>query len=415
MDFLHQCEWKCGVATDIGGSRENQDAYLVWERKESSVAVFAVFDGHGRDVGKVAAETGVASFKAYFDANFEDLFVSPRDCIVKAFVNCHRDIKDAYRATLCAKDWEVVDSDEGYLMKRRASSSDWLCVHGGTSCSVVALVGQSMFTANVGDSSCILSSEHPVFNERHLKFLGDAAQPHKSVSTLAGTLPSDPNLNTMMVTGDHSPESLDEYNRFKAFRADSADSMKPSLRVVYDAQSSDKNRCPPIFELDEKGTLFVTNKGKYYKNVRREWASLVSAPASAKFMDALAFTRSLGDLHLQTYGVTHLPEVHSVDLESIFNEIQNSAGSSSSDQDTTICVVLASDGVWDNWIYEDVTKFVMYSSCLDAVKSEEAGATRVAESFINRNAIYSKNNFGDSADNATAIVLYIKRHQRKEV
>lgn len=40
----------------------------------------------------------------------------------------------------------------------------------------------------------------------------------------------------------------------------------------------------------------------YYKNVRKEWASLVSTPASARFQDALAFTRSLGDLHLHTYG-----------------------------------------------------------------------------------------------------------------
>lgn len=42
----------------------------------------------------------------------------------------------------------------------------------------------------------------------------------------------------------------------------------------------------------------------YYKNVRKEWASLVSTPASARFQDALAFTRSLGDLHLHTYGTT---------------------------------------------------------------------------------------------------------------
>jgi hypothetical protein len=40
----------------------------------------------------------------------------------------------------------------------------------------------------------------------------------------------------------------------------------------------------------------------YYKNVRKEWASLVSTPVTAKFQDALAFTRSLGDLHLHTYG-----------------------------------------------------------------------------------------------------------------
>jgi len=48
----------------------------------------------------------------------------------------------------------------------------------------------------------------------------------------------------------------------------------------------------------------ITNSGAYYKNVRKEWASLVATPPSARFQDALAFTRSLGDLHLQIYGNT---------------------------------------------------------------------------------------------------------------
>ncbi|CAN0308433.1 unnamed protein product, partial [Hapterophycus canaliculatus] len=38
---------------------------------------------------------------------------------------------------------------------------------------------------------------------------------------------------------------------------------------------------------------------RYYKNVRKEWASLVATPLSARFQDALAFTRSIGDFHLQ--------------------------------------------------------------------------------------------------------------------
>ena len=35
-------------------------------------------------------------------------------------------------------------------------------------------------------------------------------------------------------------------------------------------------------------------------------ASLVATPSSARYQDALAFTRSLGDLHLQTYGMLEL-------------------------------------------------------------------------------------------------------------
>lgn len=74
---------------------------------------------------------------------------------------------------------------------------------------------------------------------------------------------------------------------------------------------------------------------------------------------------------------------------------------------STICVVLATDGVWDNWLYEDVTRFVMDSSCLGAIAKAADGARRVTMSFMQRNAIYSKRNFGNQADNATGIVMYL--------
>jgi hypothetical protein len=38
--------------------------------------------------------------------------------------------------------------------------------------------------------------------------------------------------------------------------------------------------------------------------VRAEFASLVTTPDTAEFMDGLAFTRSIGDFHLQAYGIT---------------------------------------------------------------------------------------------------------------
>lgn len=62
-------------------------------------------------------------------------------------------------------------------------------------------------------------------------------------------------------------------------------------------------------------------------------------------------------------------------------------------------------------MYEDVTKFVFHGSCIDAVMDRNNpngnGAVRVSQSFMNRNMIYSKRNFGISADNATAILLYV--------
>lgn len=51
----------------------------------------------------------------------------------------------------------------------------------------------------------------------------------------------------------------------------------------------------------------------------------------------------------------------------------------------------------------------MDSSCLNAVAADKEGAKRVALSFMQRNAFYAKKNFGNSADNATGIVLYISK------
>lgn len=79
---------------------------------------------------------------------------------------------------------------------------------------------------------------------------------------------------------------------------------------------------------------------------------------------------------------------------------------------STLCLVLATDGVWDNWAYEDVNKFVMDPSCLGAVGAAADGAKRVTISFMQRNALYAKRNFGSNADNATGIVLYISQDPR---
>ena len=49
--------------------------------------------------------------------------------------------------------------------------------------------------------------------------------------------------------------------------------------------SVSKSACPPVFALgpDPAAPPAVTNAGKYYKNVRSEWASLVATPPTARF------------------------------------------------------------------------------------------------------------------------------------
>ena len=71
------------------------------------------------------------------------------------------------------------------------------------------------------------------------------------------------------------------------------------------------------------------------------------------------------------------------------------------------------DGVWDNWKYEDVTKFILDISCVEAVIHPSntctslTGIQRVSASFLHRNMLFSKHNFGSQADNATCIILLL--------
>lgn len=94
---------------------------------------------------------------------------------------------------------------------------------------------------------------------------------------------------TLLVTADHSPESVREFERMRLTHpaqrppplppqhgaAASNGSIGqqqqqqlgaafsvPRLLVVYDSPSSNKLKCPAVFDVDLKGTPRVTNKGR---------------------------------------------------------------------------------------------------------------------------------------------------------
>lgn len=68
-------------------------------------------------------------------------------------------------------------------------------------------------------------------------------------------------------------------------------------------------------------------------------------------------------------------------------------------------MVICSDGVWDNWKFEDVAKFVMAPSRLKKVVSTE-GARSVTMEFMIANLDRARINFGNQADNMTAVLIY---------
>ena len=255
---------------------------------------------------------------------------------------------------------------------------------------------------------------------------------------------------------DHSPEALAEFRRVRAFRPSTSRPGFSEVNFVYDSLSFNKAACPDIFAitgtpLSAEENLTVTNTGKYYKNVRSEWASLVCTPSHAAHQDALAFTRSLGDFHLQTYGVSHAPEVRPpIDLA------QACGGPA--------VLIVATDGIWDNWKLQDcigellkpevrvpflpsllrvsaratnlwdelwdapspvahafrirqlVPQFVLHLSFsllpeqyLAAVATAEGDIDVVAQAFMRTNLTRAHANFGSSCDNMALTVCYLNR------
>ena len=58
--------WKAVGSTDIGGGRENQDDFFIWENPSRGLMVTGVLDGHGRDVGKVIRKVMLLTIETHF-------------------------------------------------------------------------------------------------------------------------------------------------------------------------------------------------------------------------------------------------------------------------------------------------------------------------------------------------------------
>jgi hypothetical protein len=261
--------WQFGFDTDIGGGRENQDDCFVWSSVKDGICVLCVLDGHGREVGKIAANAAKSSLQDFFELNYMQLKDAPYECLVRAHEIAHFAIKSTFKSELELQGYEVEESPEGYLLKRKGNLQ-WSCVHGGSACSICALVDGLMYIANVGDSSGTLCCLDPVLSKTHLTAVGDAAVAVGFRDTIAHSIcpvddinSSSENSNTIVITAEHSPESPYEFLRLRDFRARVDNPRHPSLNIVYDSPAHEKAQCPPVFLLGLNGHPMVTNKGRF--------------------------------------------------------------------------------------------------------------------------------------------------------
>ena len=390
---------KFGKDTDIGGSSINQDACCAFKFKSETLNksgfAICVADGHG-DKGEISSSIGITSLQKLIRDNVDELFTEPIQFLNRAFIHIHDQIKIGLIEQLTKEKFEVeVKIETGEILKRRMPSHAFTSLKSGTTFSVIVLLDNKLYIANVGDSTGILYSEKPVLKPSHLKH-------ELNASVLPNTDSLDEPSTYIELTGDHSPENPQEYIRMRKVKCSEENPLFAELMCVYNEEKP-KHMCPHVFDISAEGVPTVRPEdgsfGFHYKTVRKEKATYVTDKYGN---DALSVTRALGDYALSYRGVSCEPEIRSVDLETIFSQMNP--------EEATVAVVLCSDGVWDNWIYDHVGKFMFDKSCLNALATDtERGAERITKSFMLRNQAFAKKNFGWNSDNATGIVMYIEK------
>ncbi|KAK8805462.1 hypothetical protein WA158_002118 [Blastocystis sp. Blastoise] len=321
--------------TRIGGithpgshDKVNDDRYFLLEgdSSEGHYVAMGIFDGHFPDTGSLAASIACNTMQNVIkqkdfmhrlvrdtEKTFNALFKEAHLEIWKAFITY-------YQTNHITTGVKKRDDKGMFLVKREKEEDSWECICGGTTASVVIILdGYKILTANVGDSHSYLGGFQ---TPRHsADYFSKKSQPQKNIPLIYNI----PLIESLLefheyvhLTTSHSPDNIKEYQRITNTFPANKEKTKPEILFLYDSLSSNKEDCPPLYAISEKGELYRTNKGLYQKNIRNEWASFVMCPPTDPYYDALALTRSLGDFHLQTYGITYKPSISCIDLREAY-------------------------------------------------------------------------------------------------
>jgi serine/threonine protein phosphatase PrpC len=174
---------------------------------------------------------------------------------------------------------------------------------------------------------------------------------------------------------DHSACSLEEWTRVKA---------TATAETHFRFAPLGSGLGNPVFIAGTDGTFAPNPAGGHsYCNVRHDWASYVCGHRGEK----LGITRALGDLNMKPHGVSAVP--------SVVTAAPPKAG-------TTRAIVVASDGLWDALLPEEVQALVRRPEFLDT--QDAAAATTALMASALKKGIEL---FGTDHDNVTAVVVYV--------
>eukprot|EP00904_Undaria_pinnatifida_P008547 jgi/Undpi1/4822/HiC_scaffold_19.g08175.m1 len=102
-----QMKVRLSFRTDIGGMSENQDNCFIWRHEPSGSFVIGVLDGHGRDVGRLAAHVVQAFMQDWLTRRWGEVKANPAE----AFRTLFKEIRCLETVIWCVADVLVVVVD----------------------------------------------------------------------------------------------------------------------------------------------------------------------------------------------------------------------------------------------------------------------------------------------------------------
>jgi serine/threonine protein phosphatase PrpC len=162
-----ELEYACSCFTHEGGgggkNKENQDTFFQVQ-PSADVALYAVFDGHGKKFGKLAGLAACSAVRSFLCAHHRWLLHCPQEALTYAFGLAHLAVRDAMMSADASI--RLVDRPAGsFLLQWMQYDEDedgrplfkWDAVDGGTTATVVAVLrNATLAVAGVGDSTGLI-------------------------------------------------------------------------------------------------------------------------------------------------------------------------------------------------------------------------------------------------------------------
>ena len=376
-----------------GLDKENQDAAFT-AQLSADVLVCAAFDGHGKKRGRVAAQAAAAAAEQFLRLHLAELIREPEQTLRRAFEDAHGAVRKALLAadpglrsvgegaSAFLLEWMEIDEDE---VEEGGPTHRWDAADGGTTATVAVIFeARTLVVAAVGDSSALLFGLD-----------GGGAPAHE------------------LLLADHGPTNAAEFERISALYP-----QPGGPRFVYDCPAADDEiaifatGADGVAVLDEAAQAKADAADVPLKSSRGDRCTLVWIPETPNLQlpeaaelggsagasqsaaveeQAMTMTRSLGDFYAHSWGVSCVAEVRTVDIEALVSERGWRAPR----------LLLASDGIWDLYEYNELARRV----CSDDGCDLQAMGAALCEETRARGAEY----FDEAADNLTGVLVALDR------